>query len=95
MARIDAIGRLIQRVEGRNGRGVGPVPAAAVAFEAFCAEFALGLRGTTADLPAMISEPRITMPEQPPASEDVLAPDEVVCHEWLDGLLKHYQRKTA
>ncbi len=37
----------------------------------------------------------LTMPAQPPASEDVLGPDVVVCHEWLGGLLKHYERKAA
>jgi putative transposase len=37
----------------------------------------------------------LTMPAQPPASEDVLGPDVVVCHEWLGGLLKHYERKVA
>ena len=37
----------------------------------------------------------LTMPAQPPTSEDVLAPDDVVCHEWLGGLLKHFERKAA
>jgi len=33
-----------------------------------------------------------TVPEQQTASID---PDEIVCREWLGGVLKHYERKAA
>jgi putative transposase len=32
---------------------------------------------------------------QPPDDVGVLGPDDVECHEWLGGLLKHYERRVA
>ena len=37
----------------------------------------------------------LTMPEPPPNTEKVLGPNDMVCREWLGGLLKHYERKAA
>ena len=32
---------------------------------------------------------------QPTCIDEALGPDEVVCHQWLGGLLRHYERKAA
>ena len=36
-----------------------------------------------------------TMSEKPPDMEEVLGSGEVVCRQWLGGLLRHYERKAA
>jgi len=33
--------------------------------------------------------------EKPPDPIELLGPEDVVCHERLGGLLKHYERKAA
>ncbi len=37
----------------------------------------------------------LTEPNPPPKSADAIIRNEIVCHERLGGLLKHYQRKAA
>jgi putative transposase len=37
----------------------------------------------------------LSMPEPRPDVIDVLGSNDVVCKEWLGGLLKHYERKAA
>ena len=32
---------------------------------------------------------------KPPDDVGVLGADDVECHEWLGGLLKHYERRVA
>lgn len=32
---------------------------------------------------------------QPTCLDDVLGPDDVVCRQWLGGLLRHYERRAA
>jgi putative transposase len=35
------------------------------------------------------------MMDAPPDPIECLGPDDVICHEWLGGLLTYYQRKAA
>jgi putative transposase len=37
----------------------------------------------------------LTTNEQAPCLGEVLGPDDVVCRQWLGGLLKHYERRAA